>query len=116
LATTNKLPRALTLKSRKEIERLLKTGQRKSGSYGTVVWEYAESFRYAVLLSGKIRKAVTRNRLKRLFREAIRLNRKSLLEPVKIAFIVRSITDEPRFEDINREVARAFTLISNKPS
>jgi ribonuclease P protein component len=116
LATTNKLPRALTLKSRKEIERLLKSGERNSGSYCTVIWEYSESFRYAVLISGKIRKAVTRNRLKRLFREAIRLNRKSLIEPVKIAFLVRSIANEPEFEDINTEVVRAFTLISNKPA
>jgi ribonuclease P protein component len=114
LATTNKLSRALTLKSRTEIDRLLKSGERKTGSYGTVAWEFSQSFRYAVLVSGKIKKAVARNRLKRLFREAIRLNRKVLLQPVNIAFLIRPITHEPGFDDINKEVIKTFEYISNQ--
>ena len=114
LATTNKLPRNLTLKSRREIELLLKNGRRKSGSFGTMVWEGSESFRYAILVSGKIKKAVVRNRLKRLFREAIRLHRQTLSVPVQVVFIVRQISNEPVFADIDREIAGAFQFISSQ--
>lgn len=114
LATTNKLPRVLTLKSRSDIDRLLKSGERKTGSYATAAWELSDSFHYAVLVSGKIKQAVARNRLKRLFREAIRLNRKALPQPVNIAFIVRRPTNEPRFNDINKEVLGTFEYISSQ--
>lgn len=99
-----------------EIDRLLKCGERKTGSYGTVAWEFSESFRYAVLVSGKIKKAVLRNRVKRLFREAIRLNRKALPRPVRIAFLVSWLTNEPGFDDINKEVSKTFEHISNQPA
>jgi ribonuclease P protein component len=103
LAATNKLPRSLTLKSRRDIDRLLKLGKRKSASYFTAVWNEADSFRYAVLVSGKIKSAFARNRLKRLFRETIRLNRRKLKSPIHLAVIVRSNTNEPEFKDIDRE-------------
>jgi ribonuclease P protein component len=103
----------LVLKSRQDIDRLLKTGIRKSGSFCTLVWEDSADFRYAVLLSGKFGTAAKRNRFKRLFREAVRLNRKFLTRPVNIALIVRPLKDEPEYKDIDREIAGAFELISH---
>ncbi len=112
LPVTNRLTRSESLKSRLEISRLLKGGRRCSGHYCTVVWENSQSFKCAVLLSGKTRTAVFRNRLKRLFREAVRLNRKLLSRPVKVAIMVRQFQDEPEFQDINKDISHAFTAIS----
>ncbi|MGH8015465.1 MAG: ribonuclease P protein component [Candidatus Zixiibacteriota bacterium] len=116
MATTNKLPRTLTLKSRKEIDRLLKHGHRRTGSFYSLMWEFSESFRYAILLSGKIGHAVFRNRIKRLFREAIRLNRQTLKRPVHIALLVRTLANEPTLEDINREISQCFAYIESQPN
>jgi ribonuclease P protein component len=77
-----------------------------------MVWERSDSFGYAILISGKIKGAVVRNRLKRLYREAIRLNRQTLQSPINLAVIVRQPTKEPKFEDINREISEFIDSIN----
>ena len=64
-----------------------------------------------MLLSGKIKTAVFRNRLKRLFREAVRLNKNLLSRPVKVAILLRIIEDEPTFQNISQEINLAFRKI-----
>ena len=110
----NRLTRSDSLKSRLEISRLLRGGQRYPGRYCTVVWENSPSLKFAVLLSGKIKTAAFRNRLKRLFREAIRLNKSQLDRSAKVAILVRIITDEPTFQNIEQEIVLAFKSISGQ--
>ena len=114
LPVANRLNRSESLKSRLEISRLLKGGQRYPGRYCTVVWENSQSFKCAVLLSGKIKTAAFRNRLKRLFREAVRLNRNILSRPVKVAILLRIIENEPTFQNISQEINLAFRKISEQ--
>jgi len=114
LPERNKLPRRASLKSKAEIDRLLKAGQRISGDYFSLVWEKSPDFHFGVLVSGKYGSATRRNRLKRLVREAVRTNRQTLSEPVSIAVLPRPKVGEPDFDIINAEIKRIFELIRDR--
>ena len=110
----NKLPRRYCLKSRLEISQLLRTGKKLSGACFYLVWQESDSFRYAILVSRKFGNAVQRNRVKRLFREAIRLNRKLLEKTVKIAVFPAPASDKQSFELLDAEISRLFSAINRK--
>ncbi|MEW6411141.1 MAG: ribonuclease P protein component [Candidatus Zixiibacteriota bacterium] len=110
----NKLPRRLSLKSRADIDRLLKQGKRISGDYFSLSWEKSEEFRYGVFVSRKFGSAADRNRLKRLVREAVRLNRRALKQPVSIAILPKQKVGQADFEIINAEISQIFETISNR--
>lgn len=101
----------MSLKSRVEIDQLFKNGRKLSGDYFTLLWEKSESFKYGVFVAKSAGDAPTRNRIKRLSREAIRLNRKHLTFSVIIALLPHKQAEVPDFEDIDAEIGRLFDLI-----
>lgn len=101
----------MSLKSKVEIDQLFKNGRKLSGDYFTLLWEKSESFKYGVFVAKVAGDAPTRNRIKRLSREAIRLNRKKLTFPVRLALLPRKQAKVPEFEDIDAEIGRLFELI-----
>lgn len=91
----NTLPRMSIIKSQKKLLDMKKTGLKKEGEYLTLLVSGSpdqsspkEEEKFAVLVDRNIEKAVERNRLKRIARELIRLNKKSLTPPT----IVRIMT------------------------
>ena len=103
----------MSLKGRLEIDRLFKNGRRLSGEYCNLVWEESDNFRYGIFIKGKAINAVGRNRVKRLYREAIRLNRKYLSRDFKLAFIPKMPVPPARFEQINAEINRIFLRLNS---
>jgi ribonuclease P protein component len=104
------------LKSRRDIDRLFDNGRRISGEHATILWEKSDRFAYGVFLSGKSGPATARNRIKRLFREAIRFNRHVLGGAVRVAVVPKARTKEPQFKAVNAELGRLFTLVQSRAS
>lgn len=109
----NKLPRGNSLKSQVEIDSLLhKTGHKVSGDCFLLFWEKSDEFKLAVLVSSKTGNAAQRNRIKRLFREAIRNNQYRLSQPLRIAVLPKKNSDLFTYENINAEISRIFEHIN----
>lgn len=110
----NKLPRGLTLKSSARIRRLLQTGRRITGEYFVCIWQPEQDFRYAVLVGRKLGTAARRNRIKRLLREALRLNRRKLRGAVHIILVPQAnpYAGNLTFEQFNQGMQEAIRAIN----
>lgn len=111
LAARNKLPRSESIKRHRDIQKLLRHGKPVSVDGFNVKWELSQTFGYALIVSKKHGNAVYRNRLKRLFREAIRCNKQSLPRAIKMVLFPAVTEEFPDFESINEEIRRIFRSI-----
>ncbi|MEA2030264.1 MAG: ribonuclease P protein component [candidate division Zixibacteria bacterium] len=108
MVVRNKLPRRESLKRRSDIQKLLQHGKVVSANGFRLFWEPGETFAYALIVSRKHGNAVCRNRIKRLFREAIRLNKKLLVKPIRILVLPSFNVEEAGSAVMNAEISRIF--------
>ena len=98
-----KLPREIILKSKSEIDRVIKSGKKVTRDSFNVFVRQSEQTRVAFLVSKKIGTAVMRNRMKRLFREGYRLNKNKFLDKEVVIIINRFIDN---FQEIFTEIEK----------
>lgn len=106
----------MSLKSKVDIDRLFKKGRKASGECFQLFWEASDQFQYGVFVGRKLGGAVERNRVKRVYREAIRLNKDLLGSIVTIAVVPRPGPEKQTFEQVNAEINRVFRRISTDPA
>jgi ribonuclease P protein component len=87
------LPKSLLLKKKVEIENVLHSGKRIPGNIFNVFIYASGRTRVAFLVSKKVGSAVRRNRMKRLLREAYRLNRQQF-EGAEVIFSIKTYADD----------------------
>jgi len=119
-----KLGKDYSLKSRKEIDALFEGGKRIS-SYPFVVFivekeRTNEEHPFKIVFSAPkrtFRQAVQRNRIKRIMREAVRLNKHSFEEQLILRkrflniFLLYSTKEEIKNELLHKKINKLFTKI-----
>lgn len=108
----NSLPRSSSLKRKAEIDTLFLEGTRFHGRFFSAIWMPAEQFGFAVLLRKEMGNAVVRNRIKRRFREAIRLHRNDLTITGRIAIRPKVTDPLPSLEELKTDVLRVIRAIN----
>ena len=79
-----------------------------------MIWEPSDAFKYGIFVSRQHGPAAHRNRLKRRFREAIRLSRERLTRTGRVGIIPRPVDAEPALELLIDNVSRLFEQLSRE--
>jgi ribonuclease P protein component len=104
-----------------DFTRVFKEGRRWSAA-GLTVWvlkrgkgEGPENARLGLAIPRSYGNAVARNRLKRLIREAFRLNKAKLPPEVDMVFTARSTPAKPRYQSVEPIILKLWTLAGLQP-
>lgn len=111
-----RFPRAVRLRKRPDFKRVQRSRHRLNTKSFIVCWSRGpgpEGERYGLTVSRKVGGAVTRNRVKRWLREAIRRNR-GHVEGLDVVFIARGSAADADFESVEEQVALAFRRIARR--
>jgi len=112
LVAKNSLPRSIGLKARRSIEELFREGRRIRQSSFLCIWQRCDRFEFAVFVSRDSGSAVQRNRIKRRLREAVRLARRELTNPVRLGLVPNRDTLQAGLERIQADVKRTIDEIN----
>ncbi len=118
-ATT--LPGALRLKTQRDFRGVYGRGRRASGDWVTVVvWPRREGEVQAPRLGLSVSKehggAVRRNKLKRILREAFRLERAAMPQRCDVVLIPRKRPDDLPLAELRAELPRLVEKAFHKPA
>jgi ribonuclease P protein component len=98
-----------SLKNEKEFDLVFKQGYGIKGKAGTfLVRKSKDKVKLGIIASKKLGNAVTRNRIKRIFREAIKKLSEFIKEPIEIVVIPGAITAKYSSDEAFEATKKAF--------
>ena len=112
-----KFPRTMRLLRHADFERVYQQGRRHFSARMTVFYlrrERGEGLRVGFTVGRALGGAVDRNRMKRRLREAVRLQRPANNFPVDVVINPKKSVLSAEFEDLLKEVGRAFEVVAQK--
>jgi ribonuclease P protein component len=99
----------VSLKNEKEFDLVFKQGYGIKGKAGTfLIRKSKEKLKLGIIASKKLGNAVTRNRIKRIFREAITRISDHIKEPIEIVVIPGVITAKYSSDEAYEATKKAF--------
>ena len=112
-----KFPRSMRLLRHADFERVYQQGRRHFSAHMTVFYlrrEIGQGLRVGFTVGRALGDAVDRNRMKRRLREAVRLQRPANNLSVDVVINPKKSVLSVEFEDLAKEVARAFEVVQQK--
>jgi len=106
-----RLPKSEILKGRNNFDLVFQKGSAIAGQYIVILYIKSESRKIGFAVSKKIKKAVHRNRLKRILREIYRLNRDFF--PDRYYFILLAKGTNDNIQTIKNDVLSTVKKIRN---
>ena len=121
MTPASRLPAQLRLKTQRDFRGVYGRGRRASGEWVTVVvWPRrsgeVEAPRLGLSVSKDHGGAVRRNKLKRVLREAFRLERARMPQRCDVVLIPRRRDDNLPLEELRRELAKLVDKAFHKPA
>lgn len=105
------------LRLTKEIKKVLKEGKKLKGKGFDIVYLYTEDspeFKIGVLVGKKVaKKAVLRNKIRRILREAVRFNLENLKEKKGLKLLLIARSSNLSFRLAKTEIEKLFAELRN---
>ena len=92
--TNFKLRKNEILRGRNSFSNVFKNGKLISGKYGSILYIKSDSKKIGFVVSKRFKRAVFRNRQKRLLREIYRLNKNKFPDNYHIVLLAKGKTDD----------------------
>lgn len=106
------------LKSKKELSEVFESGKRVRLSFATLIYfsrpiKEGKSIKLLIMVKKKLGKSVVRNRVRRLIKEAVRLNKEIFPEKKEhiLVFLVRST--EVNFHQLSNELKNKLKFLES---
>jgi ribonuclease P protein component len=117
-----RLPSNLRMKLARDFAQVKTQGSSQAGKFlvlGALKAEGLEEFRFGLVTSAKLGKAVVRNRIRRLLREIVRAHRAEIAPGWQMVLIARWRAPQATLEELEKDwlrLARRMNLLQPPPS
>lgn len=112
ISANYRLPKNEILRGRDKFNNVFKKGAKISGSFIFIFYLLSNDKKVGFAVSKKVRRAVARNRLKRVLRDIYRLNKNVFPDNFHYVLLANGVSDN--FHDLNNEVLALAKKINHK--
>jgi ribonuclease P protein component len=111
-----RFPKQIRLTRRSDFQKVYKSGRRARGSYFVVFYDqnHLAYSRFGMTVSRKLGSAVRRNRIRRIFREALRFHQREAMPGFDFVFNPHPSAAHLKSQVLAEDVARVLSQLKGK--